>query len=42
MRTPADFKRKYQFKSKRKGDRIGFIIAIVISVIAILILWYYG
>lgn len=41
MRTPADFKRKYQFKSKRKGDRIGFIIAIVISVIAILILWYY-
>lgn len=42
MRTPADFKRKYQFKSKRKGDRIGFIIAIVISVIAVLILLYFG
>jgi len=42
MRTPADFKRKYEFKSKRKGDRVGFIIAIVISAIALLIFWYFG
>lgn len=42
MRTPADFKRKYQFKSKRKGDRIGFIIAIAVSAIALFILWYFG
>jgi hypothetical protein len=41
MRTPADFKRKYQFKSKRKGDRIGFIIAIVLSVLALLLFWYF-
>ncbi|MEJ7560211.1 MAG: hypothetical protein WKF66_18015 [Pedobacter sp.] len=42
MRTPADFKRKYQFKSNRKGDRIGYIIAIVISAIALLLFWYFG
>jgi hypothetical protein len=42
MLTPADFKRKYQFKSKRKGDRIGYIIAIVISAIALLLFWYFG
>jgi len=42
MRTPADFKRKYEFKSKRKGDRLGYIIAIVISTIALLLFWYFG
>jgi hypothetical protein len=42
MLTPGDFKRKYQFKSKREGDRIGYIIAIIISAIALLLFWYFG
>lgn len=42
MRLPSDYKRNYQFKSNRKGDRLGYIIAIVISAIAIFLFWYFG
>jgi hypothetical protein len=42
MRTPGDFKRNYQFKSNRKGDRKGYIIAIILSAIAFLLIWYFG
>ena len=42
MPLPSDFKRKYEFKSNRKGDRIGYIIANVISALAILLFWYFG
>ncbi|MHA4894471.1 hypothetical protein ACXZ1K_06940 [Pedobacter sp. PWIIR3] len=42
MRLPSEYKRKYEFKSNRKGDRLGYIIAIVISAIAVLLFWYFG
>ena len=42
MQLPGDFKRKYQFKSDRKNEQKGYIIAIVISAIALLLLWYFG
>jgi hypothetical protein len=37
---PSDFKRDYKFKSKRK-DKLSFIIAIVISLIAFALLWFF-
>ena len=42
MLTPGQFKRDYKFKSNRKGDRVGYIIAITISAIVILLLWFFG
>jgi len=42
MQLPGDFKRKYKFKSDRKKDRLGYIIAIAVSAIALLLLWYFG
>lgn len=41
MQLPSDFKRKYQFKSDKKKDRLSYIIAIVISAIVFLLLWYF-
>lgn len=41
MQLPSDFKRNYKFKSDRKKDRLSYIIAIIISAIAFLILWYF-
>lgn len=37
---PGDFKRAYKFRSDKKKDRITYIIAIVISIIAFLIIWF--
>ena len=42
MRLPLIDKRKYEYKSNRKGERIGYIIAIIISAIALLLFWYFG
>lgn len=36
----SDFKRDYRFKSKG-NDRLSYIIAIVISAIAFVLLWYF-
>jgi hypothetical protein len=41
MQLPSDFKRNYKFKSDKKKDRLSYIIAIVISAIAFLLLWYF-
>jgi len=40
MRLPSDYKRNYKFKSDRSKDRLSYIIAIVISAIAFLLIWY--
>lgn len=40
MRLPSDYKREYKFKSDQKKDRLSYIIAIVISIIAFALLWY--
>jgi hypothetical protein len=36
----SDFKRGYKFKSKR-NDRLSYIIAIIISAIVFVLLWYF-
>lgn len=36
---PGDFKRKYEFKSKR-NDKKSYIIAIILSIIAFAVLWF--
>lgn len=36
---PSDFKRKYNFKSNSSGDRKSYILAIIISIIAFLVIW---
>jgi len=41
MQLPSDFKRNYKFKSDKKKDRLSYIIAIVISAIAFILLWYF-
>ncbi|MBB6500379.1 hypothetical protein HDF25_002527 [Pedobacter cryoconitis] len=38
---PGDFKRKYRFRSHPKGNRWGFTIAIIISILAFLLIVYY-
>lgn len=38
---PGDFKRKYNFRSDPKRDRRNYTIAIVVSVIAFLLIWFY-
>ncbi|ACU02876.1 MULTISPECIES: hypothetical protein [Pedobacter] len=40
MRLPSDYKRDYRFKSDTKKDRLSYIIAIVVSIIAFLLIWY--
>lgn len=40
MRLPSDYKRDYRFKSDPKKDRLSYIIAIVVSIIAFLLIWY--
>ncbi|SDJ21589.1 hypothetical protein SAMN04487898_1026 [Pedobacter sp. ok626] len=40
MRLPSDYKREYKFKSDKKRDRMNYIIAIIISAIAFLLIWY--
>ncbi|WP_449439314.1 hypothetical protein [Pedobacter steynii] len=40
MRLPSDYKRNYKFKSDRGKDRLSYIIAIIISAIAFLLIWY--
>ncbi|MEJ2904363.1 hypothetical protein WAE58_18120 [Pedobacter panaciterrae] len=40
MRLPSEYKRNYKFKSDRRKDRLSYIIAIVISAIAFLLIWY--
>ena len=42
MQLPSDFKRDYKFKSNPKKDRLSYIIAIVLSVLAILLFWFLG
>lgn len=37
---PGDFKRDYKFRSDKRKDRITYIIAIVISIIAFLVIWF--
>jgi len=34
-------KRKYKFKSNTKGERLSFTIAIIISIIAFIVIYYY-
>lgn len=41
MQLPGDFKRKYQFKSDKKKDRLSYMIAIVVSAIAFILLWFF-
>ncbi|WP_284445127.1 hypothetical protein [Pedobacter sp. B4-66] len=40
MRLPSDYKRNYRFKSDKRKDRLSYIIAIVVSAIAFLLIWY--
>nr|WP_262707088.1 hypothetical protein [Pedobacter schmidteae] len=40
MRLPSDYKREYKFKSDQKKGRMAYIIAIIISVIAFLLIWF--
>jgi hypothetical protein len=40
MRLPSDYKRDYKFKSDKNRDKMNYIIAIVVSIIAFLVLWY--
>lgn len=37
---PGDYKRNYKFRSDKKRDRLSYLIAIIISVIAFLVIWY--
>ena len=37
---PGDYKRDYKFRSDKKKDRVSYLIAIIISVIAFLVIWY--
>lgn len=37
---PGDYKRDYKFRSDKKKDRVSYLIAIIISVIAFLLIWY--
>lgn len=37
---PGDYKRDYKFRSDKKKDRVTYIIAIAISVIAFLLIWF--
>lgn len=41
MPLPGDFKRDYKFKSDKKRDRLSYIIAIIISVIAFALIWFF-
>lgn len=41
MHLPSDFKRDYRFKSDKKRDRLSYIIAIVISIIAFILIWFF-
>ena len=41
MRLPSDFKRDYRFKSDPKKDRLSYTIAIILSAIVILLMWYF-
>ncbi|WP_255420965.1 hypothetical protein [Pedobacter sp. KBW06] len=41
MQLPSDFKREYKFKSDKKRDRLSYIIAIVVSVIAFILIWFF-
>lgn len=42
MQLPSNYKRNYKFKSNPKKDRLSYIIAIIISVIAFVLIWYLG
>lgn len=42
MQLPSDFKRNYKFKSDKKKDRLSYIIAIILSAIAFVLIWYFG
>lgn len=37
----GDFKRKYRYKSDTSANRGGYWLAIIISVIAFILIWYY-
>ncbi len=37
---PGDYKRNYKFKSDKQKDKIAYIIAIIISVVAFLAIWF--
>ncbi|TDQ07561.1 hypothetical protein ATK78_3688 [Pedobacter metabolipauper] len=39
MLSPENFKRNYRYKSDKRKDRISYIIAIIISVIAFILIW---
>lgn len=41
MQLPSDFKRDYRFKSDKRKDRLSYIIAIVISIVAFVLIWFY-
>lgn len=41
MQLPGDFKRKYRYKSNPRKDRLNYIIAIIISIAAFLLIWFY-
>jgi hypothetical protein len=40
MLLPGDFKRDYKFRSNKQKDRVTYIVAIVISIIAFLVIWF--
>ncbi len=42
MRLPSDFKRDYKFKSNPKKDRLSYLIAIVISIIIVVLFFYFS
>jgi hypothetical protein len=41
MQLPSDFKREYKFRSDKKRDRLSYIIAIVVSIIAFILIWFF-
>ena len=42
MRLPSDFKRDYKFKSNPKKDRLSYLIAILISIIIVVLFFYFS
>ena len=37
----GDFKRKYNYKSDTSGSKGSYILAIIISIIAFVLIWYF-
>lgn len=41
MPQPSDYKRNYKFRSNTNNERRNINIAIIVSIIAFLLIWFY-